>query len=316
MAGDARRTRGRQFGSPRLSGRDLRRDGRRAVLHGCACAGALLVGVCIPAAAQDTVIIGSGTPVIGRGGGGVVINNEVLDGLGPSAPAPALPYVAPAPPFGTSLVPPGGSDTAFRQPDTGQLMITRPGTLLFPPSAYPTSRLTGPARGLARATAEPELTSRLLVPLLRAPPSAPPPAAKSPPPSPKMAPVPVEPVTEIPVAAAEPEQKAAPEPEPKAAPEPEAAARPKPEPSQPAQAPTPSTLVRELTEKPTAAPEKPPSPTREAKAEPTPPPSPQLPAESKVQPAAPPAPLPPATAAAEPELPPQPAKSLTQDPVA
>ena len=32
------------------------------------------------------MIIGSGTPVIGRGGGGVVINNEVLDGLGPSAP--------------------------------------------------------------------------------------------------------------------------------------------------------------------------------------------------------------------------------------
>ncbi len=117
------RQRGRTFGPARPRERELRRGGPRAALLGSICAGVLLVADLAPAAAQQTVIIGGGAPAIGRGGGGVVINNEVLDSLGPAAQAPALPYQAPAALPGA----PGTPGIAYRQPNTGLLMVTRPG---------------------------------------------------------------------------------------------------------------------------------------------------------------------------------------------
>ena len=293
MAVGTHRQRGRTFGPATPREREVKRNGRHAALLGSICAGVLLVGVLAPAAAQQTVIIGGGAPVIGAGAGGVVINNEVLDSLGPAAPAPALPYQAPAALSG-SLGAPG---IAYRQPNTGLLMVTRPGTLLFPPPVFPKSRVTvqTPATpGLAPApriaAAEPQLRSRLLVP-----------------PAPGMAPAPVEPVTEKPVAAPAPAPRIA---EPKPAgrePEPQVAAEP---------APAPSPLIQELTQKPAAA-------IQEAKTavepppSPAPPPSPKPPATSALQPPSPPAePEPPTTVEAEPEPPPPPPRSLTEKPAA
>ncbi|MCH8038473.1 MAG: hypothetical protein IIC53_15305, partial [Proteobacteria bacterium] len=190
MAVGAHRQRGRSFRPATPRAREVKRGGRRAALLGSICAGVLLVAFATSAAAQQTVIIGGGAPVIGRGGGGVVINNEVLDSLGPAAPAPALPYQAPA----AWPAIPGAPGIAYRQPNTGLLMVTRPGTLLFPPPVLPKSRVTVQAPAAPRlaqapriAAAAPKLRSRLLVP-----------------PAPKMEPVPVEPVTEKPFAAAEP----------------------------------------------------------------------------------------------------------------
>jgi len=230
MAVGVHRQRGRTFGPANSREREVKRGGRRAALLGSICAGVLLVAGLAPAAAQQTVVIGGGVPVIGRGGGGVVINDEVLDSLGPAAPAPALPYQTPAAlPAAT-----GAPGIVYRQPNTGLLMVTRPGTLLFPPPVFPKSRVTveTPATpSLAQApaprvaAAEPQLQSRLLVP-----------------PAPKMEPAPVEAVTEMPVVASEPPPKPVlaepptPAPAPKIAepkpaesdPEPQAAAKPSP----------------------------------------------------------------------------------------
>jgi outer membrane protein OmpA-like peptidoglycan-associated protein len=180
----------------------------------------LLAASVVPAMAQQTVIIGGGPPVIGRGAGGVVVNDEVLESLGPVRSAPALAYPSPG-------AVPAAPGVVYRQPDTGQLLVSRPSTLLFPPPRYPKSRLTAqaPARGPAQApqpgAAEPELASRLLVPPApKAAPRAPSQVAETPAPAPKMAPVPVEPVAEKPVAAAEPPpppQQVQPAPKPEAA---------------------------------------------------------------------------------------------------
>ncbi len=344
MAVGAHRQRGRTFGPAMPREREVKRGGRRAALLGSICAGVLLVGVAAPAAAQQTLIIGSGVPVIGRGGGGVVINNEVLDSLGPAVRAPALPYQAPA----AWPAIPGAPGIAYRQPNTGLLMVTRPGTLLFPPPAFPKSKVTVQTPATPRlaqvpaprvAAAAPQLQSRLLVP-----------------PAPKMEPVPVEPVTEEPVAAPEPPPQpvqaepapkvakpepapkpaepapapkvAKPEPAPKPAePEPEPRVAAEPAPSRAAGAPAPSPLIQELTQKPVPAPAPPPAATQEAKAAAEPPPSPappaepEPPAESTLQPVSPPLepepkPAPPTTVEAEPEPPPPPAKSLTEKPAA
>ncbi len=309
------RQRGQTFGPAQPRQREARRGGRRTALLGSICAGVLLVAGLAPAAAQQTVIIGGGVPVIGGGGGGVVINNEVLDSLGPAVRAPALPYQAPAAWPAAS----GAPGIAYRQPTTGLLMVTRPGTLLFPPPVFPKSRVTvrtpaTPRLALAPvprvAAAEPKLQSRLLVA-----------------PAPKMAPAPVQPVTEKPVAAPEPPpQPAQPTPKP-AEPEPKPKVAAAPAPSQPAGAPVPSPLTQELTQKLAPAPAPAPAATQEAKAAAEPPPSPappaepEPPAEATLQPASPPPKLepkqePPATVEAEPEPPPPPAKSLTEKPAA
>ncbi len=352
MAVHADRTRGRKRGAPRPGERAPVRGRRRGALSAGLATLALLTAVTMPAAAQQTLIIG-GPAIIGPGAGGLIVNNEVLESLGSSPVVPAIPYRAPGGGFGagplmpvTPGVMPGlnvgpGVDTlpgiVYRQPDTGQLLVTRPGTLLFPPPRAPRSRLAAEMPEAPMAKPEPKLTSRLLVP-------PPPQSARAPEPAPPMPPAPVEPapvepVVEMPVAAAEPPAPpAAPEPaEPKAvapapkAPEPQVAAQPEPslpepslpepslpEPSEAAAAPPPpSTLAQELTQKPAPAePRQEPVAEAEAvaEAEPAPPPEPV------VQPAAPePEPAPaaaatPAPAEAETEPPPPPAESLTSGP--
>jgi outer membrane protein OmpA-like peptidoglycan-associated protein len=340
MAVHAERTRGRKRGAPRLGAWAPAQVGRRAALYAGLATVALLAAFAAPATAQQTLIIG-GPAIIGPGAGGLTINNEVLESLGQSSEVPALPYQAPggfggaAPvmPMASGVMPGPGvgpavgpavgivPGIAYRQPDTGRLLVTRPGRLLFPPPRAPRSRLAAKMPAAPIAKPEPELTSRLLVP-------PPPQSAGAPEPAQAMPPAPVEPVVETPVAAAEPPaapaapaaaepEAMAPEPEPAppaaaAAPEPQVAAQPAPSmpaPSMPEpEAPAPSTLTRELTQK--AAPAEPkPEPLAEATAEPTPPPEPA------VQPVAPPPePAMVAPSAAETEPPPPPAESLTSEP--
>lgn len=345
MAVDAGRADGWKRGIPSPSGRRSRQDAGRAGLFGFG-VGALFAALAVPAAAQQTVIIG-GPAIIGSGPSGLIVNNKVLESLNASPQVPGLPYLAPgAVPGAAPVMPvmPGttlgpaqtlGPAIVYRQPDTGQLMVTRPGTLLFPPPQSPKSRLASTKR-LAQAPRtvapdpEPELTSRLLVP---APPRL---AAVAPEPPAAPVPAPVEPVVEKPVAAAEPPAPPPPEPEPEPAkiepaPEPQVAAQPEPEPepepstaepSQPAEAPAPSTLIQELTQKPAPEPEAPVEAPVEAPAQQAavsePPAEPEAapPAEPTIAPAAPPPePQAPAASVAETEPPPPPAESLTSEPV-
>lgn len=358
MAVHADRTRGRKRGAPRPDERVLAHGRRRAVLSAGLATAALLTAFATPATAQQTVIIG-GPAIIGPGAGGLIVNNEVLESLGSSLEVPALPYQAPGRGFGGAPVTPvtpgfppspvGGTvigagvgagvgpgvgtvpGIAYRQPDTGQLLVTRPGRLLFPPPHAPRSRL---ATAMPEAPPEapvtkpePELTSRLLVP-------PPPQTAKAPEAAPVEAapvePAPVEPVVETPVAAAAAEPEAVaptPEPAPPPAPEPQVAAQPEPslpEPSASAEAPPPpSTLAEELTQKPAPAePSQEPAtvaptvaaPAITAKAEPAPPPEPAVQPPAPTSEPAPPAPPAPAPAEAESEPPPPPAESLTSGP--
>ena len=124
----------------------------------------------------------------------MVINEDVLDSLGPG-PTSALPYSPPRAAQGgtaAAVVTPSAPGTAYRLPGTGQLVVSRPSTLLFPPPQFPYSTLTvaPPPRGAESAM--------------------PAPAAQA---------APVEPVSEEEIAEAAP----APEPEVQAAPEPEPA---------------------------------------------------------------------------------------------
>ena len=154
------------------------RGRRRVVLSAGLATVALLTAFATQAAAQQTVIIG-GPAIIGAGAGGLIVNNEVLESLGTGPEVPALPYRAPGSGFGAPVMPvtpgvmpgPGvgiGVSTApgiaYRQPDTGQLLVTRPGTLLFPPPRAPRSRLATEMPEAPMAKPEPKLTSRLLVP--------------------------------------------------------------------------------------------------------------------------------------------------------
>ena len=110
--------------------------------------------------AQQTVVIGGGGPApsgiyggapantIGRGGSGIEVNSSVLDSLGPG-PAGALPLPAPqAPVYGAGTGTPGvagqAAGGAYRLPGTGELVVTRPSTLLYPPLQQPQSRLAVP----------------------------------------------------------------------------------------------------------------------------------------------------------------------------
>ncbi len=329
MAVHADRTRGRKHGAPRPGERAPVRDRRRGALSASLATAALLTAVSTSAAAQQTVIIG-GPAIIGPGAGGLIVNNEVLESLGSSPVVPALPYQASGVMPGLNLAPGAGAGggagvgpvpgIAYRQPDTGQLLVTRPGRLLFPPPRAPRSRLAAEMPEAPMARPEPKLTSRLLVP-------PPPQSAAAPKPAPPMPPAPVEPVAETPIAAAEPPAPPAPPPPiapalppapppaPKA-PEPQVAAQPEPsspEPSKAAEAPPPpSTLAEELTQKPAPAEEPSQEPAAVATVEPAPPPEPVVPPT-----APPPAPAaaPPPPAEAEPEPPPAPAESLTAGPV-
>lgn len=192
---------------------------------------------------------------------------------------------------------------AAGQPDTGQILTTRSGRPLLPPRRAPrrlkvaeTPDATTPAA--ATPVQDPELTSRLLVPLAPQPaqPMAPTPVARSvetpmaigQPTAPPLAPVTLEPWV-----AAQPEPIL---PEP-AVPEPaQAAAAP----------PAPSTLAEQLMQSPAPAE---PSQNSVATAQSTPPPEPA------VRPATPPPGLvAPAPVVAKSDPPPPPAESLTSKP--
>ncbi len=275
------------------------RTGPRALLGGAslfALLSALLVIGVAPAPAQETVIIGGnrgGTSFIGGPGSGVTINNEVLDSLGPAGPAPGLPYMpqaaSPSLPSGASIIAPGPGATAYRIPGTGQLVVSRPSTLLFPPLQTPGSRLTvtPPARAQSPAAAPQMVTaeeprSRLLVP---------PPPRKAlqqteAPQEPEVVPAtPVEPVLKATIVEVQPPSAPAVEPPtaPDPKPEPKVAAEPKPAPESQAAAVTPPAPAPAPVES-AAAPPAPPSLTQELQATAEPPPAPEPPVKAEASP--------------------------------
>jgi outer membrane protein OmpA-like peptidoglycan-associated protein len=156
-----------------------------------------------------------------------------------------------------TFIAPGAPGIAYRLPDTGQLVISRPSTLLFPPQQFPQSHLTVPlpeGRAAARAMAAPEPdTAQTAIQ---------PPAEPTPPTEPA---APLQPVAQEPAVAApspEPEPEIAPEPTimPEPAPPPVAAITPPAEPSAPsavAALPTEPAPTEEVSAPPAAVPELP-----------------------------------------------------------
>lgn len=119
---------------------------------------------------------------------GIYINNDVLNSLGPGpdapAPAPLAPAAPPSPLSPRSglngqapAMPPAGqgpSGPRFQTYGNGNYVVTRPGTLLFPPLEPPTSTLTPGFEDNDAARTEamnnafaagPEPSSQLLIPL-------------------------------------------------------------------------------------------------------------------------------------------------------
>lgn len=164
------------------------RSGRATALGLMAVAGCLAFGLgSSPAEAQY------------RSQSGITVNTDVLDSLGPG-PAPMAPLpLAPPPPAAPPLAAPegrngeplpqfnigtGNSGGALPQRGDGAIVVTRPGTLLFPPLRDPSSSLTP---GFSRDVAEqqrkqafdnafadgPEPQSQLLLPLANADGAAP-----------------------------------------------------------------------------------------------------------------------------------------------
>ncbi len=164
------------------------RSGRATALSLMAVAGCLAFGLgSSPAEAQY------------RSNSGIVINTDVLDSLGPG-PAPMAPLpLAPPPLAPPPLAAPGGAAAAplpqfniapsnigagntggaTQQRGDGAIVVTRPGTLLFPPLRDPSSSLTpGFSRDVAQEQRKqafdnafadgPEPQSQLLLPLANA----------------------------------------------------------------------------------------------------------------------------------------------------
>jgi outer membrane protein OmpA-like peptidoglycan-associated protein len=86
---------------------------------------------------------------------GITINNDVLNSLGPGPQMAPLTPMAPAAPPVPSMPPsqsadqaplpaaaPAGNGLGFQPYGSGNFVVTRPGTLLFPPLQEPTSTLT------------------------------------------------------------------------------------------------------------------------------------------------------------------------------
>lgn len=149
----------------------------------------------IPAIAGAFVLALAVTPVLApqaaaQSNSGIYINNDVLNSLGPGPDAapvtPLAPTAAPAqlspygqPSYQAPGTPPAGGSNgglSFQPYGSGNFVVTRPGTLLFPPLQDPTSTLTpgfggadnqaARARALDNAFAEgPEPQSQLLIPL-------------------------------------------------------------------------------------------------------------------------------------------------------
>ncbi len=200
---------------------------------------------------------------------------------------------------GPAVNDPGSAD---HQPDTDQLLVTRQGRLLFPPRRAPRRPLVAET-----PTQDPELTSRLLVPLVPQPAQPIPPIPVAPSVTPMAAAEPTAPppapVTPEPWVSAQPEP-ALPEPAVPESAVPESAV---PAPAQAAVAPpAPAALAEELMQ--SSAPAEP-SRSSVAAARSAPPPEPAL------RPAAPPPePVAPAPIVAKTEPPPPPAESLTSKP--
>lgn len=162
-----------------------RANGRRFA-PACAAAGALALTV---TTALATVALAP--EALAQSNSGITINNDVLNNLGPGpSPAPGAPLTpppgyAPAPqvqaqPSQAPLLPlapqprqaPGGP--ALQPYGGSNYVVTRPGTLLFPPLEAPTSTLApgfqdnhaARAEAMQNAFAEgPEPSSQLLIPL-------------------------------------------------------------------------------------------------------------------------------------------------------
>jgi outer membrane protein OmpA-like peptidoglycan-associated protein len=127
------------------------------------------------------------SPSAAQSNSGIFINNDVLNNLGPGPqaapltpmPAPVLPNTprGAAPTLIAPSAPSGGSNgLSFQTHGSGNFVVTRPGTLLFPPLEAPTSTLApGFDSGANQAAREeaynnafaegPEPTSQLLIPL-------------------------------------------------------------------------------------------------------------------------------------------------------
>jgi outer membrane protein OmpA-like peptidoglycan-associated protein len=156
-----------------------------AALGALVLAAALTPGLATDAAAQSR--------------SGIFINNDVLNNLGPGpdaaqvtplnptplnpgGPAPSYQYEAPgvqtyqAPAYGAPAAQGGNGGLTFQPHGSGNFVVTRPGTLLFPPLEAPSSTLApgfggidnqaARAEALNNAFAEgPEPSSQLLIPL-------------------------------------------------------------------------------------------------------------------------------------------------------
>ncbi|MGF1628487.1 MAG: OmpA family protein [Kiloniellaceae bacterium] len=144
----------------------------------------------IPAVAGALALVLGLAPVLApqaaaQSRSGIYINNDVLNNLGPgpdAAPLTPLAPAAPPSPYGqpsyqAPAYPPAGSGSGgltFQTYGSGNFVVTRPGTLLFPPLQDPKSTLTpgfggtdnqaARARALDNAFAEgPEPRSQLLI---------------------------------------------------------------------------------------------------------------------------------------------------------
>lgn len=107
--------------------RHVRPRGNRNALFALACGAALIGLTTIPAEAQQPVVIG------GNGLPEVFVNMDVLNSLGPGYPAQ---------PYGYGYGYGYGAGQPVPQVAPGGGYVTRPGTLLYPPPAFPQSQLT------------------------------------------------------------------------------------------------------------------------------------------------------------------------------
>lgn len=144
-----------------------------------------LAGALVAAAALTPL---AATEAAAQSRSGIVINNDVLNSLGPgpeavpfTPPAPGGQPTYQAPTYQAPMAAPtqGGGSSGFQPYSSGNFVVTRPGTLLFPPLEAPDSTLTpgfagqpdnhaARARALDNAFAEgPEPSSQLLIPLDR-----------------------------------------------------------------------------------------------------------------------------------------------------
>ncbi len=149
-----------------------------------ACAGAgsfgLAAALALPLALGLTA--GLAPEALAQANSGIFINNDVLNNLGPGPAAtpgaPLAPQPGYAPDYAPAPMAPGQQQSpgnlGFQPRGSGNFVVTRPGTLLFPPLEAPTSTLApgfgdnhaARTKAMNEAFAEgPEPSSQLLIPL-------------------------------------------------------------------------------------------------------------------------------------------------------